>query len=248
MKDEFTHIKDGFEKAVNEEVKSQKMKTELISNVSHDLKTPLTSIITYIDLLKNDQLIDEDRKKYIEILERNSLRLKNLIDDLFEVSKVNSGNVHLDLVDVDIVSLIKQAQLESQDKLDEKNLDVRMNCSEEKIICYLDSSKTYRIFENLFINISKYALANTRVYIDLIQIDHQIQITFKNISEAEMTFNENEIVERFVQGDKSRNTSGSGLGLAIVKSFTELQKGQFKVEVDGDLFKSILTFNIKETS
>lgn len=123
-----------------------------------------------------------------------------------------------------------------------------MNCSEEKIICYLDSSKTYRIFENLFINISKYALANTRVYIDLIQIDHQIQITFKNISEAEMTFNENEIVERFVQGDKSRNTSGSGLGLAIVKSFTELQKGQFKVEVDGDLFKSILTFNIKETS
>ena len=224
------------------------MKTELISNVSHDLKTPLTSIITYIDLLKNDQLIDEDRKKYIEILERNSLRLKNLIDDLFEVSKVNSGNVHLDLVDVDIVSLIKQAQLESQDKLDEKNLDVRMNCSEEKIICYLDSSKTYRIFENLFINISKYALANTRVYIDLIQIDHQIQITFKNISEAEMTFNENEIVERFVQGDKSRNTSGSGLGLAIVKSFTELQKGQFKVEVDGDLFKSILTFNIKETS
>lgn len=193
-------------------------------------------------------MIDEDRKKYIEILERNSLRLKNLIDDLFEVSKVNSGNVHLDLVDVDIVSLIKQAQLESQDKLDEKNLDVRMNCSEEKIICYLDSSKTYRIFENLFINISKYALANTRVYIDLIQIDHQIQITFKNISEAEMTFNENEIVERFVQGDKSRNTSGSGLGLAIVKSFTELQKGQFKVEVDGDLFKSILTFNIKETS
>lgn len=248
LKDEFTHIKDGFEKAVNEEVKSQKMKTELISNVSHDLKTPLTSIITYIDLLKNDQLIDEDRKKYIEILERNSLRLKNLIDDLFEMSKVNSGNVHLDLVDVDIVSLIKQAQLESQDKLDEKNLDVRMNCSEEKIICYLDSSKTYRIFENLFINISKYALANTRVYIDLIQIDHQIQITFKNISEAEMTFNENEIVERFVQGDKSRNTSGSGLGLAIVKSFTELQKGQFKVEVDGDLFKSILTFNIKETS
>lgn len=248
LKDEFTHIKDGFEKAVNEEVKSQKMKTELISNVSHDLKTPLTSIITYIDLLKNDQLIDEDRKKYIEILERNSLRLKNLIDDLFEVSKVNSGNVHLDLVDVDIVSLIKQAQLESQDKLDEKNLDVRMNCSEEKIICYLDSSKTYRIFENLFINISKYALANTRVYIDLIQIDHQIQITFKNISEAEMTFNENEIVERFVQGDKSRNTSGSGLGLAIVKSFTELQKGQFKIEVDGDLFKSILTFNIKETS
>lgn len=242
LKDEFSHIKEGFQKAVNEEVKSQKMKTELISNVSHDLKTPLTSIITYVDLLKNNDLNKEEQQQYLEILERNSLRLKNLIDDLFEVSKANSGDVKLDFVDVDIVSLIKQAQLECQDKLDEKHLDMRFHTFDEKIICYLDSSKTYRIFENLFMNMSKYAMAYTRVYIDITEVDHDIQIVFKNISEAEMAFNENEIVERFVQGDKSRNTSGSGLGLAIVKSFTELQHGEFKVELDGDLFKTIIRF------
>lgn len=247
LKDEFSHIKDGFEKAVNEEVKSQKMKTELISNVSHDLKTPLTSIITYVDLLKNKQLDEQDQKHYLDILERNSLRLKNLIEDLFEVSKANSGDVKLDFVDIDIISLIKQAQLECQDKLDEKSLTIKWNIENEKIICRLDSSKTYRIFENLFINMSKYALSHTRVYIDIKEQDNTVQIIFKNISEAEMTFQENEIVERFVQGDKSRNSGGSGLGLAIIKSFTELQGGQFRVEIDGDLFKAILTLKTKTT-
>lgn len=242
LKDEFSHIRDGFEKAVQEEVKSQKTKTELISNVSHDLKTPLTSIITYVDLLKNPHLTDDDHEHYLQILERNSLRLKNLIEDLFEVSKANSGDIRLDYVDVDIVALIKQAQLECEDKLSEKNLDLRTTFTEEKMICHLDSSKTYRIFENLFINISKYALEHTRVYIDVIENDDSVTIIFKNISAEEMRFNENEIVERFVQGDQSRNTSGSGLGLAIVKSFTELQGGRFTVELDGDLFKSIITF------
>lgn len=243
LKEEFSHIRDGFEKAVQEEVKSQKTKTELISNVSHDLKTPLTSIITYVDLLKNPDLNEEDHKHYLQILERNSLRLKNLIEDLFEVSKANSGDIKLDYVDVDIVALIKQAQLECEDKLLEKSLDLRTSYPDEKIICHLDSSKTYRIFENLFMNISKYALENTRVYIDVIDSEDCITIIFKNISAEEMRFNENEIVERFVQGDQSRNTSGSGLGLAIVKSFTELQGGHFKVELDGDLFKSIIIFN-----
>lgn len=242
LKEEFSHIKDGFEKAVNEEVKSQRMKTELISNVSHDLKTPLTSIITYVDLLQNDQVSETEQKKYLNILERNALRLKNLIDDLFEVSKANSGDIQLDYVDIDIVSLIKQAQLECLDKLEEKHLDMRFSGFNEKVICHLDSSKTYRIFENLFMNISKYALAYTRVYIDMKDDGENISIVFKNISENEMLFNENEIVERFVQGDKSRNTGGSGLGLAIVKSFTEIQGGTFKVELDGDLFKTIIQF------
>lgn len=242
LKDEFVNIKDGFEKAVKEEVKSQRMKTELISNVSHDLKTPLTSIITYVDLLKNNDLSDNDRQHYLDILERNSFRLKNLIEDLFEVSKANSGDIKLNLVDMDIVSLIKQAQLECQDNLNEKSLFMKWNSSEEKIMCHLDSSKTYRIFENLFMNISKYALPHTRVYIDIHNHPNQVEIIFKNISEEEMTFNKNEIVERFVQGDKSRNTHGSGLGLAIVKSFTELQGGQFKIELDGDLFKTIVIF------
>lgn len=242
LKEEFTHIKDGFEKAVNEEVKSQKMKTELISNVSHDLKTPLTSIITYVDLLKDENLSPEQRQEYIEVLNRNSLRLKNLIDDLFEVSKASSGNIQLDKVDIDIISLMKQAQLECQDQLDQHSLDIRTNFTDEKMICHLDSSKTYRIFENLFINISKYALEHTRVYLEASEDDEKITIIFKNISKDEMRFNEKEIVERFVQGDSSRNTSGSGLGLAIVKSFTEIQGGQFKVELDGDLFKTILIF------
>ena len=235
-------IKDGFEKAVSEEVKSQKMKTELISNVSHDLKTPLTSIITYIDLLKDEQLDYEKRKEYLDTLDRNSLRLKNLIDDLFEVSKVNSGDVKLNLVDVDIIALIRHAKFELIDKFNEKSLIFKTAFPNEKIILSLDSLKTYRIFENLLMNIGKYALENTRVYIDIDNSDDEVTITFKNISADEIKVSEDELVERFVQGDTSRNTSGSGLGLAIAKSFTELQKGNFKISVDGDLFKASVTF------
>ena len=183
---EFSNIKDGFEKAVSEEVKSQKMKTELISNVSHDLKTPLTSIITYIDLLKDEQLDYEKRKEYLDTLDRNSLRLKNLIDDLFEVSKVNSGDVKLNLVDVDIIALIQQAKFELIDKFNEKSLIFKTAFPNEKIILSLDSLKTYRIFENLLMNIGKYALENTRVYIDIDNSDDEVTITFKNISADEI--------------------------------------------------------------
>ncbi len=242
LRDELTDIKNGFEKAVKEEVKSQRMKTELISNVSHDLKTPLTSIITYVDLLKNEAISEEERQQYVATLDRNALRLKNLIDDLFEVSKVNSGNVSLNLVDVDVVALIKQAQFECLDKLNEANLDVRTTFSEDKIIYQLDSSKTYRIFENLFVNIAKYALPNTRVYVNVEALEDRVLISFKNISANEIDFDAEEITERFVQGDKSRNSGGSGLGLAIAKSFTELQNGSFKIEIDGDLFKAMIQF------
>ena len=242
LKYEFSHIKEGFEKAVNEEVKSQRTKTELISNVSHDLKTPLTSIITYVDLLKNNHIEEKQRIEYLKILERNSLRLKNLIDDLFEVSKASSGDIRLDIIDVDIISMIKQVELEYQEQFMAQGLAVRYQYEQDKMICPLDSSKTYRIFENLFVNISKYALENTRVYIQIESDEQYINITFRNISKDEMTFNENEIVERFVQGDRSRNTSGSGLGLAIVKSFIELQGGRFFVQLDGDLFKTIIQF------
>ncbi|MEI3325190.1 MAG: HAMP domain-containing sensor histidine kinase [Thomasclavelia sp.] len=242
LKTEFTNIKDGFEKAVNEEVKSQKMKTELISNVSHDLKTPLTSIITYIDLLKEENLNDNKRNEYINTLNRNAFRLKNLIDDLFEISKANSGNIKLNIVDVDIVALIQQTKFELTDNFTGKNLIFKTVYPKEKIILKLDSQKTYRIFENLLINISKYALENTRVYIEVINYTNKVEIIFKNISSDEIKISANELVGRFVQGNKSRNTSGSGLGLAIVKSFTELQNGIFKIEVDGDLFKAIVVF------
>ena len=192
--------------------------------------------------MKNNHLEEQQRIEYIQILERNSLRLKNLIDDLFEVSKANSGDVRLDIVDVDIISMIKQVELEYQDQFIANGLTVRYQYEQDKIICPLDSSKTYRIFENLFVNINKYALENTRVYIHIEDDDEYVKIIFRNISKDEMTFNENEIVERFVQGDKSRNTSGSGLGLAIVKSFTELQGGHLYIQLDGDLFKTIIQF------
>ncbi len=242
FKDEIKKIQQGFKKAVDEEVKSQKMKTELISNVSHDLKTPLTSIITYIDLLKDENISEEDRKSYIDTIDKKSQRLKFLIEDLFEVSKATSGNVQLNLVKVDIVELMRQTQIELSDKINNSGLILKNNFPENKIILNLDSQKTFRIFENLINNIAKYAMKDSRVYIDILEEEDCIEILLKNMSAVEIDFNPNEIVERFARGDSSRNTEGSGLGLAISKSFVELQCGSFSVEVDGDLFKVIISF------
>ncbi len=242
MKDSLLKTKEGFGKAVHEEVKSQRMKTELISNVSHDLKTPLTSIISYIDLMKQENISDEDRIQYLETIDRNSIRLKNLIDDLFEVSKANSGDVTLHLMDVELVSLIKQVEFECLEKLQASNLELKVTSNKDKVIMSLDSSKTYRIFANLLTNVCKYALPNTRVYIDINEEETQTIITVKNISKNELNFDGEEIQERFVQGDPSRNSEGSGLGLAIVRSFSQLQNGEFNIEMDGDLFKAIVIF------
>ncbi|MFR4810853.1 MAG: sensor histidine kinase, partial [Clostridium perfringens] len=237
MRDELNNIQKGFKAAVEEEVKSQRMKTELISNVSHDLKTPLTSIIAYVDLLKGEE-DEEKRKAYLETLERKSQRLKHLIEDLFEVSKATTGNINLNIMDVDISYLMKQVVLELDDKINEAGLDMRLSLPEEKVILPLDGQRTYRVFENLIINVVKYALPNSRVYIDIKEGRENVDVIIKNISADEITFNINEISDRFVRGDKSRNTEGSGLGLAIVKSFVELQGGKFHIEVDGDLFKA----------
>ena len=244
MRDELNNIQKGFKAAVEEEVKSQRMKTELISNVSHDLKTPLTSIIAYVDLLKGEE-DEEKRKAYLETLERKSQRLKHLIEDLFEVSKATTGNINLNIMDVDISYLMKQVVLELDDKINEAGLDVRLSLPEEKVILPLDGQRTYRVLENLIINVVKYALPNSRVYIEIKEGRENVEITIKNISADEITFNINEISDRFVRGDKSRNTEGSGLGLAIVKSFVELQGGKFHIEVDGDLFKAIISFKKK---
>ncbi len=242
LKDEIGNIQKGFKKAVDEEVKSQKMKTELISNVSHDLKTPLTSIITYVDLLKDKNLSDEKREKYLDTLDRKSQRLQELIEDLFEVSKANSGNVNLNIVDVDIVSLMKQTLLEVDDKIKTSSLNIRNNFPSDKIILKLDSQRMFRVFENLLVNITKYAMEGSRVYIDIFDKDDYVEISLKNMTADEISFDVNELVERFVRGDKSRNTEGSGLGLAIAKSFVELQGGEFDVSIDGDLFKVIIKF------
>ena len=237
FKPQIERIQEGFRNAVEEEVKSQKMKTELITNVSHDLKTPLTAIITYVDLLKDETLTPEQRREYIDTLERKSLRLKVLIEDLFEVSKANSGSMTLNLMDVDLANLLKQVELELEEKIQEAALTIRMNVPEEKVLLKLDSQKTYRIYENLMGNITKYALKGTRVYVDLLEDENSVSVVLKNISATELTVNSRELTERFVRGDSSRNTEGSGLGLAIAKSFVELQNGKMNIELDGDLFK-----------
>ena len=242
FREEIDKIRTGFSKAVDEEVKSTRMKTDLITNVSHDLKTPLTAIITYVDLLKNPDLPEEDQKKYIQILDQKANRLKLLIEDLFEISKATSKTVQLNIADVDIVSLLRQVSLELQDKIDATDLIFRWQLPEEKVILPLDPQRTYRIFENLLVNITKYAMPHTRVYITMEDTENHVKISMKNISATELDFNPNEITERFVRGDASRNTEGSGLGLAIAKSFTELQGGRLEVFTDADLFTVEITF------
>ncbi len=246
FKPELAKIQEGFRKAVAEEVKSQKLKAELITNVSHDLKTPLTAIITYVNLLKEENVTEEQRREYLKVLEQKSLRLKALIEDLFEVSKANSQNITLNLAEVDIINLVKQVAFEVSDKMQAANLDLRMNLTDEKVLISLDSQKTYRIYENLFGNIVKYAMGGTRVYVNGFRIDDTVVITLKNISAGELTVDSADLTERFVRGDASRNTEGSGLGLAIAKSFTELQGGVLTLEVDGDLFKVTTTWHVGE--
>ena len=209
--------------------------------MSHDLKTPLTAIITYTDLLK-EETNRENQKEYIEVLERKSLRLKALIEDLFEISKATSKNVTMNFMKVDIVGLLKQVGLEYDSKREEANLEFKWKLPEGKVILWLDSQKTYRIFENLIVNITKYALENTRVYIEMDVIGDQVRIVMKNVSASELNFDTEEITDRFVRGDVSRKTEGSGLGLAIAKSFTELQGGTLRILTDADLFKVEIVF------
>lgn len=242
LKEEFKNIKVGFEKAVQEETKSQNMKTELISHVSHDLKTPLTCIKNYLVLLEDEDLTVQERKDYLENVKMYANRLNTLIEDLFEVSKVNSGNIQLELMELNIVALIEQTRAECIELLSASKLNVISHYAQPEILLRLDGGKTYRIFENLFTNIGKYAMKQSRVYIDVSENEEEVRIEFKNISAAQMNFTSEEIVERFVRGDASRHESGSGLGLAIVQSFTEVQGGTFKIEIDGDLFKTIIVF------
>ncbi|MDE6890460.1 MAG: HAMP domain-containing histidine kinase [Lachnospiraceae bacterium] len=241
-KEELSKIQNGFKAAVDKEVKSQRMKTELITNVSHDLKTPLTAITTYIELLEDENLTPEVRKEYLEVLKKKSERLKFLIEDLFEVSRASSGNVTLNLVDVDICNLMRQVYLEYEDRVEEADLIFRFRMPEEKVTLRLDSQKTYRVFENLYVNIIKYAMPHTRVYVNAEKTKKGVLIELKNMSASELNIQPEELTERFVRGDSARNTEGSGLGLAIARSFVELQGGKLAVEIDGDLFKVLVVF------
>ncbi|WP_300860143.1 histidine kinase dimerization/phospho-acceptor domain-containing protein [uncultured Clostridium sp.] len=237
---DINNIKEGLKKSVENEMKSENMKTELITNVSHDLKTPLTSIINYIDLLKRENIEPESARDYVSILDKKSQRLKVLIEDLFEASKAASGVMELNITKIDVGQLLKQALGENDERFIESKLEVKLNIPNEKIFINGDGKRLYRVFENLIFNIVKYSLTNTRVYIDMFKDNDEVTIVMKNISAYELSFDTNEITNRFKRGDDSRSTEGSGLGLAIAKSIIELHNGSFKIEVDGDLFKSII--------
>jgi signal transduction histidine kinase len=236
------NINAGLKNSLEKEMKSERLKTELITNVSHDLKTPLTSIMNYVDLLKREDLSKEEMTDYIGVLDRKTQRLKVLIEDLFEASKINSGAVELQLERVDIGALLHQTLAEFTEKIENSSLVFKINVERNKHQAELDGKKTWRVFENLISNILKYSQPNTRVYIDLFQQNNVSVLIMKNIASYEMDFDSEEIFERFKRGDNSRHTEGSGLGLAIAKSIMELQGKELKVEVDGDLFKVIIHF------
>ena len=239
LANDINNISQGLENSIEQRIKSERMKSELITNVSHDLKTPLTSIINYVELIKKEENIQpEYLKDYVQVLDKKSKRLKILIEDLFEASKASTGNIELELVRLDLKQLLQQSIGELEDKLEEANLSLRVNLTEEDTYVLADGRRLYRVFENLLCNISKYSLENTRVYIDVTKEDGKIITTMKNISSYELNFDPEEIMERFKRADESRNTEGSGLGLAIARDLVSLQGGNMSIEIDGDLFKS----------
>ncbi|MEH7524157.1 HAMP domain-containing sensor histidine kinase [Bacillus sp. JJ1503] len=232
-------ITDGLKKAVDSELKSERLKTELITNVSHDIRTPLTSIITYVDLLKKEK--DPAKvAEYVEVLDQKSKRLKTLTDDLFEAAKASSGNIPVHFERIDIESLINQGLGEVNDKIEEQGLEFKFNYPKEKVYISADGKLLWRSIENVLSNIFKYALRGSRVYIDIEDVGNEILLTFKNISAYELNISADELMERFTRGDESRSSQGSGLGLSIAESLTEIQKGKFSIQIDGDLFKTMI--------
>jgi len=232
-------IKAGYKQTLENGVHNEKLKTELISNVSHDLKTPLTSIINYVNILKSGDITEVERAEYLLILEKKSLKLKVLIEDLFEMSKINSGKIKLNRELIDILSLIHQGIGEYSTLYEEKNIHFKVTTEEDDIYMELDGKLMSRALENVIINALKYSLNDTRVYINIKLEDDYVKIGVKNVANYEMDFNEEEMFERFARGDKSRNSKveGSGLGLAITKSIVELHGGEVKIKKDGDMFK-----------
>lgn len=234
---DLNQMKSGVKTSQNAQAKSERLKTELITNVSHDLRTPLTSIITYSQLLKNQNLSEDERNSYIEIIDRKSKRLKVLIDDLFEASKMASGAIELNKAQVDLVQLLQQSLAEYNESMEDAQIQFRVSNPDNPVYSYVDGQKLWRVFDNIIGNIVKYSLEHTRAYIVVKEENHQVKITFKNISKYELSENIDELFERFKRGDESRHTDGSGLGLAIAKSIIDLHEGTLDIDVDGDLFK-----------
>lgn len=249
-------IGDGISRAVNTSMRDEKMKADLITNVSHDIKTPLTSIINYVDLLKRENIKDEKIKGYVDILDQKSQRLKQLTDDLVEASKISSGNISLNIERLNFVELIHQSVGEFSEKFEEKSLKTMLGLPSEPVYIMADSRGIYRVVENLYNNVYKYALEGTRVYVDMEVIpkdvsdpnskESRVSLLVKNISAAPLNISASELLERFARGDSSRKTEGSGLGLSIAKNLTEAMGGTFDISLDGDLFKAVVGFKISE--
>ncbi|GLC88072.1 sensor histidine kinase [Lysinibacillus piscis] len=235
------HLREGVRTSMHEQAKSERLKTELITNVSHDLRTPLTSIITYTDLLKKPNITEEERQQYIQILDKKSERLKVLIEDLFEVSKMASGNIELHRSRVDVNQLVQQAVGEHKEDFIQAQLDLRMTMPHDAVYAYVDGQKWWRLIDNLVVNVLKYAMEGTRVYVTLKRtIDGEIEFAVKNVAKYEINENAEELFERFKRADASRHTEGSGLGLAIAQSIVDLHGARMTIDVDGDLFKVIV--------
>lgn len=235
---------DGLRHALQEQMKSERMKADLITNVSHDLKTPLTSIINYVDLLKREELHNEKANEYLEVLDQKSQRLKQLTEDLVEASRASSGNVVLDIRRIDVKELLMQTSGEFVERFEARGLQLVENFPQNPQYVDADGRRLWRIIENLFRNVEKYAMPHTRVYLDLINDGDRVAFSLKNISESPLNISPEELTERFTRGDESRSTEGSGLGLSIAKDLTEIQKGTFEIYLDGDLFKVTVSFPI----
>lgn len=246
--EDIVRIKDGMKEAVNNAIKGERLKTELITNVSHDLKTPLTSIINYVDLLKREDLQGENTREYVSILEEKSNRLKQLIDDLLEASKASSGNLNVELQTLDLNELVQQSIGEYEEKLQEKNIEIRANAIIEDILIQADGKHMWRIAENLFTNVIKYTMPYTRVYIETDVEDGYGRIIMKNVSAQALDISPEELTQRFVRGEESRTTEGSGLGLSIAQSLTAIQGGKFSINIDGDLFKVTIEMPLSQSS
>lgn len=241
------HIREGLSDAIMERIKNERMKADLITNVSHDIKTPLTSIVNYVDLLKRENLDNENARGYIRILDEKSQRLKQLTEDLVEASKISSGNIKLDMQTIDFVELIYQTGGEFNERFEARNLTIVTKLPHDSVMIKADGRQLYRAIENLYTNASKYALENTRVYVNLEVEGEEAVFTMKNVSKVPLPDNRdgaNDLTARFVRGEESRTTEGSGLGLSIAKNLTMLMGGSFRIRVDGDLFIATISFHI----
>ena len=240
--DKINSIGEGLDRALEKSIKSERLKTDLITNVSHDIKTPLTSNINYVGLLKQENFEDPRIRRYIEVLEQKSQRLKTLTEDVVEASKVSSGNITLEYMNINFVEMIQQTSGEFEEKFKARNLTEVLNLPQEEVMIRADGRRMWRVLANIYNNAAKYALEGTRVYADLQVVDGHAVFSLKNISQQQLNISADELTERFIRGDISRSTEGSGLGLSIAKTLTEMQGGKFELYLDGDLFRVTITF------